>query len=56
MSKVNGWKVKSYIRIKYGNGRLTLGEDEVGRIWKDYFEDLYNIDSQEQVAVRRGDD
>ena len=22
-----------------------------GRIWKEYFEDLYNIDTQEQVAV-----
>ena len=27
------------------------GEDEVQRIWKEYFEDLYNIDTQKQVAV-----
>ena len=35
---------------------------EVGRIWKEYYENLYNIDTQEQVAahiygfdgVRRG--
>ena len=32
------------------NGRLTLGDHEVRRIWKDYIEDLYNIDTQEQVA------
>ena len=24
---------------------------EVQRIWEDYFEDLYNIDTQEQVLV-----
>ena len=34
-----------------GNGRLTQGEDEVRRIWKKHFEDLYNIDTQDQVAV-----
>ena len=31
VSKVNGWKVESYSRIKDGNGRLTHE--------KDYFED-----------------
>ena len=30
---------------------MALGEDEVQKIWKNYFEDLYNIDTQEQVAV-----
>ena len=30
---------------------MEMGEDEVRRIWKDYFEDLYNMDTQEQVAV-----
>ena len=30
---------------------MVQGEDEVRRIWKEYFEDLYNIDTQEQVAV-----
>ena len=38
-------------RIKDGNWRLVLEEAEVQRIWKDYFEDLYNIDTQEQVSV-----
>ena len=33
------------------NGRLVQGEDEVRRIWKEYFENLYNVDTQEQVAV-----
>ena len=28
-----------------------MGKDEVRRIWKDYSEDLYNIDIQEQVVV-----
>ena len=30
---------------------LAQGEDEVRRIWKEYFEDLYNVDNQKQVAV-----
>ena len=28
-----------------------MGEDEVRMVWKTYFENLYNIDTQEQVAV-----
>ena len=55
VSKANGGKVESCSRIKDGNGRLAQGKDEVRRIWKEYFEDLYNIDTQEQVdRVRRG--
>ena len=38
-------------RIKDGNWRLAQGEDEVQSIWNQYFEDLYNIDTQEQVAA-----
>ena len=30
---------------------MALEEAEVRKIWKEYYEDLYNIDSQEQVAV-----
>ena len=26
-------------------------EDGVGRIWQEYFEDLYNVDTQKQMAV-----
>ena len=44
-------KVESCSRIKDGNGRLAQGEDEVRRICMEYFEDLYNIDTQKQVAV-----
>ena len=51
MSNTKGGKVGSYSGIKDGNGRLAQGEDEVLKIWKEYFEDLYNIDNQEQVAV-----
>ena len=38
-------------RKKERNGRLAQGEDEWRRIWKEYFEDLYNTDTQEEVAV-----
>ena len=30
---------------------MVLEEAEVRRIWKGYYEDLYNIDTQKQVAV-----
>ena len=43
VSNVKGRKVETCSRIKDGNGRLAQGEDEVRRIWKEYFEDLYNI-------------
>ena len=33
--------------------RIQMGGDEVKRIWKDYFEALYNEDNQGQVAVHR---
>ena len=46
VSKANGGKVGSCSRIKNGNVRLALGEDELQRIWKDYFEDVFNIDIQ----------
>ena len=45
-SKVNGGKVVSCSIIKDENGRLALGEDEVRRKWKEYFDDLYDIDTQ----------
>ena len=36
-------------RIKDGNERLAQGEDEMRKCWKEYFEDLHNIDTQEEV-------
>ena len=39
-SNVKGGKLESCSRIKDGK-----------EIWKEYFEDLYNLDIQEQVAV-----
>ena len=42
---------ESCSRIKDVNERLTLQEVEVQRIQKENFEDLYNIDTQEQVAI-----
>ena len=44
--------MESCSRVKDGNERLAQGEDEVRIIWKEYFEDMYNIDTQEQVAVQ----
>ena len=41
----------SVSRIQDGNGRYAQGEDEVGKIWKQYFEDLNNIDNQKQVVL-----
>ena len=35
VSKGNGGEVKNYSRIKDRNGRLTLEEIEVQRIWKE---------------------
>ena len=45
VSNAKGGKVESCNRIKDGNGRLAQGEDEVKKIWKVYFEDLYNMDT-----------
>ena len=41
LQKNKGWKWKV----------SELGGNEKRSIWKDYFEDLYDIDTQEQVAV-----
>ena len=51
VSKSNGGKVENSNRIEDGNERLALEEAEVRRIWKEYYEDLYNINTQEQIAV-----
>ena len=51
VSKSNVGKLDSCTKIKEGKGRLALGGVQVRRIWKYYFEDLYNVDNQEQVAV-----
>ena len=29
-----------------------MGEDELRKLWKEYFEDLYNIDTQGEAAVQ----
>ena len=43
-----GEKVESYSTVMDGNGKLAQGEDEARKFWKEYFEDLYNIDTQEK--------
>ena len=45
--------MESCSRIKDRNGRLAQGEDEVRKMWKENFEDLYNIDTQEEIASSR---
>ena len=52
VSNVKDSTVESCSRIKDGNGRLAQGEDKVRKIWKEYFEDLYNAYTQEQVEVQ----
>ena len=44
MSKANGGKMESFSRVAVGTVR---------KIWKEYFEDLYNIDTGEEVAVHK---
>ena len=51
VSKANVGNVNNSNRKKDGNWRMILEEDEVQRIWKEYYEDLYNTDTQEQDAV-----
>ena len=51
-SKANGGKMENSNRIKDGNGSLVEEEAEVQRICKEYYEDLYNIDTQKQVAAQ----
>ena len=48
---MKGRRVESRSRIKDGNGRLTQEDEEVRIIWKEYIEDLYNVDSQKHMAV-----
>ena len=43
--------MESCSRIKDGNVKLAQGEDEARKIFKEYFEDLYNIHTQEEVVV-----
>ena len=47
VSNAKGLKVENCSRINDGNGRLAQGEDKARKISKEYFEDLYNIDTQE---------
>ena len=54
-STVNVEKLESCSRIKDGNGRQELGEDGVQRTWEDYFENLYNTNTKEQVIVHMYD-
>ena len=51
MSNVKGGKVESCSIVKDGNGRLAYGKDEMRKIWKDYFEDLYSIHTQEKLVL-----
>ena len=49
VSKTKGGNVENFNIIKDGNGRLTLEEADVRRIWKEYYENLYNIDTTDII-------
>ena len=49
MINAKGGKMESCSRTQDENGRFAQGEDEVQRIWKEYFEDLYNIDIRNRL-------
>ena len=42
MRKEGRWRVAAELRIEMRGWH---------RIWKEYFEDIYNVDAQEQVAL-----
>ena len=43
--------MKSFSRIKNGKWRLPFDLDKVRRIWKDYFEEIYDANTKERVTV-----
>ena len=47
--------MKCCIIIKDGNSRLSVGEDGLQRTRMDYFGNLYNMSTEEQVAVHMYD-
>ena len=49
VSYMKGGKVENCSKIKYENRSLAQGTDEMRRIWKGYFKDLCNIDTQEHT-------
>ena len=51
VSNAKGGKGENCSRIKDKFGRLAQGENEERMIWKEYFEDLYNIDIKEVAPV-----
>ena len=51
VDKVNGEKVENCNTIKDRTGKLVVAEDNVQKTWREYFEDLYNMDTEEQVSV-----
>ena len=50
VGEVNGENMENYNSIEDRNGRLAVGEDEVRKTWKDYFEDLYEMYIQQQSS------
>ena len=37
--------------MKDGVTRMAIWENDVREIWKEYFENLFNMDGEEQMAV-----
>ena len=38
-------------RIKGITGKVVMGADNVRKTWKEYLEDLYNVDTYERVSL-----
>ena len=38
-------------RIKFRTEKIAVGEDKGRQTWKEYFKDLYNVDTEEQITV-----
>ena len=54
VSNAKGGKVEICSRINDGNGRLAHGEDQVRRIWKEYFEEQVAVHMRGFDGIRRG--
>ena len=51
---VEGWKLAKEQKIKkyiYITGMLGVGGDDLQKTWKEHYEDLYNVDKDEQIAI-----
>ena len=48
---MKGEKLNHYSRLKDGIGRMVVGDNDVRKILKEYFEDLYNVATEVRVTL-----